>query len=115
MNTEKPRIEPYLFERQFEAFQIFVQEQSGVPFCSFASHPYVENHEGYKYEVYKAAREALAFQAWSKSDIGSGEIAAAMIEAIEVPQSNLVQWQNRYGEDARPQQPLYEAQKILKS
>lgn len=109
MITEKPRIDPYLFERQFEAFKMFVEEQAVVPFVSFASHPYTEEHEGYKYEIYKKAREKLAFQAWKKSDIGSGDIIAATIESIEIPESNLVPWQARYGMEARPQQPLYEA------
>lgn len=115
MTTENPKIDPYLFERQFEAFRLFVEEQAGVPFVSFASHPYTEEQEGYKYHIHRAAREALAFQAWNKSDIGSGEIIAAIIESIEIPQSNLVPWQARYGEKARPHQPLYEAQSNSKN
>ncbi len=110
MTTEKPRIDPYLFERQFEAFRVFVEEKSGVPFASFVSHPYTEEQEGYKYEIHRAARKALAFQTWNKSDIGSGKIIAATIQSIEIPQSNLVPWQGRFGKKARPQQPLYEAQ-----
>ena len=46
MTTEIPRIDPYLFERQFEAFRMFVEEQTKVPFKSFASHPYTEKHVG---------------------------------------------------------------------
>ena len=118
MTTEKPRIDPYLFERQFEAFRVFVEEQASVPFVSFTSHPYIEKQEGYKHEIHRAAREALSIQAWNKSNIGSGEIIAATIESIEIPQSNLVPWQGRFGKESRPQQPLYEAQnnpKKLKS
>lgn len=110
MTIDKPQIDPYLFERQFTAFSKFVEEKTAVVFTSFASHPYTEEQEGYKYEIHRTAREALAFQAWKKSDIGNGEILAAVIEAIEIPNSNLVPWQGRFGKEARPHQPLYIAQ-----
>ena len=110
MAVDKPTINPYLFERQFSAFSKFVEEQAGIRFVSFASNPYTEEQEGYKYEIHRAAREALAFQALKTSDIGKGEILAAMIEAIEIPNSNLVPWQGRFGKEARPHQPLYIAQ-----
>lgn len=111
METIKPTIDPYLFEKQFEAFQKFVEEQSNVPFVSFASNPYTDEQEGYKYEIYRAARDKLAFQAWKESDIGSGDIIAATIESIEIKNNNLVQWQSRYGDEKRPHHPLYDAQK----
>jgi hypothetical protein len=101
MATDKPHIDPYLFQRQFEAFKVFVEEQAGVAFVSFASNPYTEKQEGYKHEIHRAGRYALAFQAWKQSDIGSGEIAEAVIRAIEIPDSNLVPWQGRFGKAAR--------------
>ncbi len=110
MAVAKPQIDPYLFERQFSAFKEFVEEQNDIGFVSFASHPYTEQQEGYKYDIHRAAREALAFQAWKKSDIGKGEILAAAIESIEIPHSNLVPWKARFGKEARPHQPLYAAQ-----
>lgn len=110
MAMENPQIDPYLFERQFAAFSKFVEEKTGVVFVSFASHPYTEQQEGYKYEIHRTAREALAFQAWKKSDIGNGEILAATIESIEIPNNNLVPWQSRYGIETRPHHPLYAAQ-----
>ena len=109
METITSRIDPYLFDRQFEAFQEFVEEQSNVAFVSFASHPYTDEQEGYKYEIYRMARDNLAFQAWKKSDIGSGDIIASTIESIEFQNNNLVPWQSRYGDDKRPHHPLYEA------
>lgn len=111
METIKSTIDPYLFEKQFEAFQKFVEEKSNVPFVSFASNPYTDEQEGYKYEIYRAARDKLAFQAWKESDIGSGDIIAATIESIEIKNNNLVQWQSRYGDEKRPHHPLYDAQK----
>ena len=103
-------IDLYLFEKHFEAFQKFVEEQSNVKFVSFASHPYTDEQEGYKYKIYRIARDKLAFQAWKKEDIGSGEIISATIDSIEFKENNLVQWQSRYGDEKRPHQPLFEAQ-----
>lgn len=107
MALDNLKIDPYLFERQFMAFSNFVEEQAGMKFISFASNPYTEEQEGYKYEIHRAAREVLAFQAWKKSDIGRGEILSAVIESIEIKNSNLVPWQGRFGKEARPHQPLY--------
>src|SRR5262245_22750445 len=109
MRIDQPSIDPYLFERQLGAFRAFVEEHSRVPFVSFSSNPYTEEQEGYKYEIHKVAREALAFQSWKETDIGSGKIAEAAIAAIEVPGSNLVPWQGRFGDEARPHKPLYDA------
>lgn len=109
MALDKPHIDPYLFEQQVAAFKSFVEEQSGLAFMSFASNPYTEEQEGYKYKIHHAGREALAFQAWRQSDIGTGDIVDAVIAAIEIPKSNLVPWQDRFGKEARPHQPLYEA------
>jgi len=113
METTKPTIDPYLFEKQFEAFKKFVEDQSSFPFVSFASNPYTDEQEGYKYQIYRAARDKLAFQAWKESDIGSGDIIASIIEAIEIQDNNLVQWQSRYGDDKRPHHPLYQAKQNL--
>lgn len=112
METTKPIIDPYLFEKQFEAFKEFVEEKSNASFISFASNPYTDKQEGYKYEIYRAARDKLAFQAWKESDIGSGDIIASTIESIEIQDNNLVQWQSRYGDEKRPHHPLYEAKQF---
>ena len=56
-------IDPYLFQRQFEAFRTFVEEKVGIAFISFASNPFTEKEEGYKYEIHHAGRNALAVQA----------------------------------------------------
>jgi len=103
------KINPFLFEKQFDAFKIFVEEKCAVPFTSFSTNPYVYEQEGYKNEIHKVAREKLAFQAWKKTDIGSGQIIAAVIDAIEIKDNNLVQWQAKYGEEARQHHVLYKA------
>lgn len=119
MTIDTPHIDSYLFQQQFEAFRTFVEKQSGVAFVSFASNPYTEEQEGYKYVIQRAGRDALAFQTWRQSVIGTGKIVEAVIGAIEIPKSNLVPWQSRYGKEARPHQPLYEAKnqrdRLLKS
>lgn len=109
MASDFQHIDPYLFQRQFDAFCVFVEDQSGIRFVSFASNPYTEKEEGYKYEIYRAGREALAFQAWKPSDIGSGEVAEAVIDAIQIENSNLVPWRSRFGDAARPHHPLFDA------
>lgn len=109
MKTVTPIVNPYLFEKQYDAFVKFVEEKSNIPFMSFASHPYTGQQEGYKYQIYRVARNKLSFHVWKNSDIGSGKIILATIEAIEFPDNNLVPWQNRYGEQNRPHQPLFEA------
>ncbi len=111
MAPDTPPIDPYLFECQRKAFKKFVEEKSGSPFVSFASDRYIEEHEKYKSEIYHAGRDALAFQSWERSAIGSGQIAQAVVKAIEIPKNNLVPWQARFGKEARPHQPLYEAEK----
>ncbi|MBN1292083.1 MAG: hypothetical protein JXB48_09620 [Candidatus Latescibacteria bacterium] len=109
MAIEKPEIDPYLFESQFRAFKIFVEEQKHVPFVSFASHRYIDEEENYKFVVNMKAREELSFETWKKSDIGNGNIILSVIKSIEIEKNNLVRWQNRYGETARPHNPLYVA------
>ncbi|MFC1481085.1 HNH endonuclease [Candidatus Neomarinimicrobiota bacterium] len=100
-------VDYYLFERQLKAFRSFVLEQSGIHLTSFASNPYTEKEEGYKHDIYRTGREALAYQAWKESDIGKGDIISSVIEAIEQSQNNLVPWQSRFGDESRPHQPLY--------
>jgi len=116
MEPSNTHIDPYLFEKQFEAFKLFVEDKSGVSFVSFASNPYTEDQESYKYQIHHLARKALSFQTWIPSDIGTGKIADSVIAAIEIPKSdlvstgnNLVPWQSRYGEESRPHHPLYES------
>jgi hypothetical protein len=115
IEVNNPHIDPYLFEYQLEAFIMFVEEESGIAFQSFASNQFTLEQEGYKDDIYREARRALAFQEWKRSDIGSGRIMEAVIGAIEIPQNNLVPWQGRFGQKARPHQPLYEAKSKKKT
>ena len=78
---------------------------------SFAFNTHIQKKEGYKLKIYYDGRDALALNTWTKSAIGNGKIAQAVVKAIEIPKNNLVRWQARYGETARPHQPLYKAEK----
>lgn len=65
--------------------------------------------EGYKYDIYHAARKLLQFETWKESAIGQGSITRSVIAAIELPNNNLVQWQSRYGDEKRPHHNLHTA------
>lgn len=110
MTIDQPHIDPYLFEKHFSAFKGFVEDKSGVAFTSFASNPYTETQEGYKYEIYRSGRDLLKFHEWRQSDIGKGDILACTVRSIELQINNLVPWQGRFGETSRPHHRLRQAQ-----
>lgn len=97
MESKQPQLDPWLFQLHFRAFRKFVETQSNVPFRSFPSHPYTEEQEGYKYEVYRNGRAALTSSTWNRADIGRGNIADAVVRAIELKANNLVEWHGRFG------------------
>lgn len=103
------QIDHYLFEEHFRAFIQFIESQSNVRFESFESNPYYEKEERYKSDVYREGRQELGFSQWTESMIGSGEILKKIIKSIELKSNNLVRWQNRNGENARPHKLIYEA------
>jgi hypothetical protein len=109
MKEKTPIIDYFLFEKHLNAFKSFVEQESGIPFSSLNAHPFVEKHEGYKYQTYRDGRENLAFQTWTRTDVGTGKIISRTIQAIEIQGNNLVQWQSRYGDESRPHHPLHEA------
>lgn len=102
-------IDIFLFEQQFRRFQEHVIKESGLDFTSFSSNPYTAQEEDYKYDVYRTARKILKFETWREADIGAGDIARSVAEAIELPANNLVQWQSRYGDESRPHHALKSA------
>ncbi len=99
-------IDIFLFEQQFQRFRGHVIKESGMDVTSFSSNPYTEGQESYKYDLYRDAKKLLKLETWNESDIGSGKIACSVIEAIELPNNNLVQWQSRYGDEKRPHNAL---------
>lgn len=100
-------IDVFLFEQQFQRFREHVIKESDMDFVSFSSNYYTDNQEGYKWQLNRDARKLLGFETWKEDDIGSGKITHSVIEAIELPNNNLVQWQSRYGDQNRPHNVLY--------
>lgn len=101
-------IDPYLFECHYDVFKSYVENISSLQFNSFTSNPFTYEQEGYKSRIYSSAKEKLTFQAWIEEDIGSGHITKAVIDAIELPNNNLVPWQARFGLERRPHNLLHE-------
>ncbi|MBV7433886.1 HNH endonuclease [Cardiobacteriaceae bacterium TAE3-ERU3] len=108
--TESLAIDPYLFDEQFSAFKVFVEYESRMRFTSFISNPFINHHEGYKYEIYQTAREKLALEKWHEQDIGSGKIVACTIAAIELKNNNFFDLHGKYGPESRLHHKLYLAQ-----
>ncbi|MEP6844831.1 MAG: HNH endonuclease [Panacibacter sp.] len=106
-----------LIDMQFQKFTDFVERKKNIPFKKF-SHPYIEEHENYKYEVYDKARENLRLidkQLWKESNIGKGQILERVISAIEFKENNLLQWDNRYGDTAKQHKFLLIAKREKKN
>jgi len=106
IHMEDDAIDIYCFEKAFAAFERKLETESGVPLVSFASHPVTEVQEGYKYDVHKRGRAALAIASWKPEAIGTGAIAGSVVEAIELPGNNLLVWDGRYGENGKAHSAL---------
>ena len=93
-------ISPSKFNTHFDAFKRYMLKESDIKFNSF-SHPYIKEREDYKKDIRDKALNKLNFKDWKKTDIGSGKILKAVINAIEIQGNNLLNWQGRYGEDSK--------------
>lgn len=74
----------------------------------------IASEEGYKLRVREIALERLSAHLWQEEDIGSGDILAAVISAIEIDEgrsafNNLLEWQGRNGPSARDHNLLVES------
>ena len=108
-------ISQYNFDQLFESYKEHVNQNHPNKVFSTNSFEAVENR--YKHNIYDEARNRLSSEQWQESDIGSGKIIDNTIAAIEIKASkdqlgnNLVEWDNRRGENNRLHQPLYDAKK----
>lgn len=118
MNTQIPVLNTHKFLTQFEAFKRSILISSGKPFVSFSGGlPYEWEH--YKELIYHEGRKQLDFENWESTDIGSGSILRAAINAIEIvlpkeknghaQANNLVDWDLRRGPEKRSHRSLYKA------
>lgn len=88
------------FLRQLDRFRKMVLAEDGREFSSFTS-GLAYRHEHFKEVVYHEARSRLAWSDWKEAQVGTGEILRSVIDAIEIKQSNLVDWDLRRGPDGR--------------
>lgn len=101
------------FSAAFARFQDLLSRY-GQPFTRFDEGP-IAAWESYKPRVRDVALERLQAQSWSVDQIGSGEIIARVIDAIEIQAThgdltnNMVFWQNRFGHANRDHRALIEA------
>ncbi|MBU0767193.1 HNH endonuclease [Patescibacteria group bacterium] len=111
------RIDVYCFEKCFDLFIDLVEEQSKAKFISFPANRYTEENEGYKDEIYEKARDYLQFWNWKEDDIGSGEIVAKVVSAIELEgnMNNLVDWRlaSKFKEKAKDENKIREYERAL--
>ncbi len=110
MDALVPVVNTRNFLEQFDVFKGSVLAKSGKGFESFTTGlPY--EWEQYKEVVYHEARQRLDYEDWTRSDIGTGSILKALINAIEIKfpkgkrrhaiENNLVDWDSRFGPNSR--------------
>ena len=101
------------FPAAFARFQDLVSRH-GQPFSRF-DEGLIAVWEGYKTRVRDVALKRLLADSWTPDQIGTGEIVARVIDAIEIQAThgdqtnNMVFWQNRYGHANRDHRALIEA------
>ncbi len=88
------KIDEFCFEKYFQLFKVFVENESKTSFVSFPSNRFTEGNEGYKDEIYEKARNILGFWNWKTEDIGTGKIFQSVLSAIKLSnnENNLVDW-----------------------
>ena len=101
------------FPAAFARFQDLVSRYD-QPFKRF-DEGLIAAWESYKPRVRDVALERLQAESWTQDQIGTGEIVAKVIAAIEIQAThgdltnNMVFWQNRYGHANRDHRALIEA------
>ncbi|WP_288942917.1 hypothetical protein [uncultured Roseovarius sp.] len=111
--NEPSRLSGIDFPAAFARFQDLIS-QYDQPFTRF-DEGLIAAWESYKPRVRDVALERLKADDWTQGQIGSGEIVAKVIDAIEIQAShgdvtnNMVFWQNRFGHANREHRALIEA------
>jgi len=114
MSVPEDYISYPLFHLRFLQLKTAILKKSGQPFYSFEDGLPLE-WEDYKRKVCEEGRKLLSVDEWTEDDIGSGRIIKRVISAIEINirntdiRNNLVQWEARFGKQARSHQSLYDA------
>lgn len=93
---------------KLKEFTAFVASKSKISnFDSFSKNLFINNNENYKKEIWDIANEklnALKFY----TTFGSGALLSKLIECIEIPGNNLLQWDARNGPESRIHAKLFE-------
>lgn len=93
---------------KLKEFTAFVTSKSKISiFDSFSTNLFINNNENYKKEIWDIANERLKALK-SYTNIGSGTFLSNLIECIEIPGNNLLQWDARNGPESRVHARLFE-------
>lgn len=98
------------FRAAFQRFQEIHRTESGAELATFNDPGTLAYRwENYKGAIPERARARLESKEWSAKQIGSGQVLAGVVAAIEIPGNNLVQWEGRQGPQSRVHFHLLEA------
>jgi len=82
------------FHKYLDGFKTYIESNSNTYENDLTHTPFFQDQEGYKHTVYGNAKNALDFDNWKSSDIGTGMIAQKAIKAVDEA-SNLVHHQQK--------------------
>jgi len=104
-------ISPTRFRAAFGRFQAIHTKECGWPVESFSNRDsFAFQWEGYKHAIPVRAGAVLKAHRWTRNEIGKGDILKRVIQAIELPGNNLLQWEGRHGPSSRAHSKLFELQ-----
>jgi hypothetical protein len=84
-----------IFEIVHSGFNKLLTEKIDESKIDLKSHPVIEKHENYKYEIIEDAKNQLLLKTWKESDIGSGTILKNVKNAVNVKSNNLIDWRKK--------------------
>jgi hypothetical protein len=95
-------ISPSRFRLAYNRFQSLFEDRYDKKLVSFQDpDTTLASQENYKNWLPGQAQDILKAHSWSRKNIGDGNILARVIQAIEIPGNNLLQWQARNGPKSR--------------
>lgn len=113
-NNEYFKDQLFLKLREFKKFIEFYSD--GKTFTSFKNNEVIEAWENYKKVIWDTAKSKIK-EMKSLKKFGSGKLLTKLIECIEIPNNNLLDWHGKYGPtsiDHAKLINLYENKKLLK-
>jgi len=100
-----------IFEIVHSGFNKLLTEKIDESKIDLKSHPVIEKHENYKYEIIEDAKNQLLLKTWKENDIGSGIILKNIKNAINVKSNNLIDWRKK--DDFKKLKANRESEKFL--